>query len=215
MTTEYWKRVWEQQNIGFHRKRPNPQLLTHFHQLDLKRGARIFLPLCGKTLDIAWLLSQGYQVVGVEVSELAIQALFQNLEVNPTISRSKDLTVYQTSDLDIICGDIFHVGREQLGPVDAVFDRAALVALPEDMRKHYTEHIIQITNAATQLVITFDYDETLKVGPPFSISPAEMEVHYQTDYSIKRLERMVVQGGLKGSIPAHEDVWLLDPEPEA
>src|SRR5690606_14666706 len=126
-----------------------------FKELSIAKGSRVFVPLCGKTLDIAWLLSNGYQIAGAELSELAIHQLFAALGIEPKITELGEVKHYSATDIDIFVGDIFNLIGDVLGSVDAVFDRAALVALPDDMRIRYAKHITDITGNAPQLLITY------------------------------------------------------------
>ena len=75
MNKEFWLNKWRIKQIGFHRSQPNPALINYCSLLNLPQNSRIFVPLCGKTLDIAWLLQQGYQVVGIDLSPIAIEEL--------------------------------------------------------------------------------------------------------------------------------------------
>ena len=211
MDTDFWHRKWQANEIGFHNKEVNPLLLAYFAELSLSPGSRIFVPLCGKTRDIAWLLSQGCRVAGAELSELAVEQLFAELGVQPAIAGAGGVKHYSAPDLDIFVGDIFKLTGEVLGPIDAVFDRAALVALPEEMRVRYAGHITAITRNAPQLLLTFEYDQAAMAGPPFSISDDEVERHYQDSYQIAALASVDVAGGLKGKCVATENVWLLKP----
>jgi len=177
--------------------------------LSLAKGRRIFLPLCGKTRDISWLLSNGYRVAGAELSQLAIEQLFMDLGLQPDISGIGKVQLWSATHIDIFVGDIFALSREQLGPVDAVYDRAALVAMPETMRPHYTAHLTKLTNNAPQLLICYHYDQRLMDGPPFSISDEEVNRYYRGSYDLRLLVSADVPGGLKGKCPAKEQVWLL------
>ncbi|MBD1939456.1 thiopurine S-methyltransferase [Microcoleus sp. FACHB-68] len=209
MEASFWQQKWEEGDIGFHQSEANPFLVEHFETLNLAKSGRIFLPLCGKTRDFAWLLACGYRVVGAELSELAINELFNDLEVEPKISRVGELTHYCAKDIDIFVGDIFDVPAEVLGPVDAVYDRAALVAMPENMRHQYTSHLMEITHAAPQLLICYEYNQQLIDGPPFSVSEAEIKHHYASAYQVNSVESKEVAGGLKGKVASIETVWLL------
>ncbi|NQV41457.1 MAG: thiopurine S-methyltransferase [Candidatus Marinimicrobia bacterium] len=209
MNIESWKQAWETNNIGFHKGTPHPQLVKYFTKLNLIPDSRVFLPLCGKTLDIAWLLSQGYQVMGVEVSQLAIDQLFQELGIEPSISENGKFICYSGKNIRIYNGDVFDLSREVLGEVNAIYDRAALVALPRDLRIKYTKHLIQISESAPQLVITFEYDQSMKTGPPFSLDAAEINSHYNETYDLKLLESYPLPGGLRGTKVANENIWLL------
>ena len=109
MEADFWHQKWEKDEIGFHRSETNPFLVAHFDKLDLAEGSRVFLPLCGKTRDFAWLLASGYRVVGAELSEIAIQCLFKDLRVEPTISRLDQLSHYSAKNIDIFVGNIFNM----------------------------------------------------------------------------------------------------------
>ena len=210
MEHSFWHDRWESGRIGFHQGEPNKLLVAHFHALGLADRSRIFLPLCGKTRDIAWLLSQGYRVAGAELSEMAIVQLFDELEVEPAISDLGELKHYSGPDIDIFVGDVFALTSAMLGPVDAVFDRAAFVALPRDMRTAYAPHIAHISGKAPQLLITFEYDTSMLDGPPFSIDSDEVEQSYGDSYDISTLARDDVARGFKG-LEALERVWFLKP----
>lgn len=167
------------------------------------------MPLCGKTLDIGWLLSHGYRVAGVELSEMAIKELFAELGTEPQIVKYGKLKHYGAKDIDIFVGDIFDLSGEMLGKIDAVYDRAALVALPEEMRKRYTSHLMKITDEAPQLLICYEYDQLLMEGPPFSVSDAEVNQHYAKSYDITRVESVNMPDGPKGLENVKKSVWLL------
>ena len=207
----FWHERWQKNEIGFHEPKPNPVLVKHFTRLQLRKGARVFVPLCGKTLDIGWLLSKGCRVIGAELSEVAIKQLFAQLRLEPKIGKTKGgaLIHYSAKNIDIFVGDIFEVSRNALGRVDAIYDRAALVALPEEVRKRYTAHVIRLTNGRPQLLVTFDYDQSVRPGPPFSISNTEVVQRYAKTYNLILLSSAPIPGGLKGKCPATENLWLL------
>lgn len=211
MEPQFWHDRWGQNEIGFHEPAPNPLLVRYFDTLGVPAGGRIFLPLCGKTLDIPWLLDQGYRVAGVELSPIAIDALFNGLGASPDVSQSGAFTRHSLRGLYIFCGDFFALTGDILGPVDAVYDRAALVALPEDMRVRYSAHLTEIAPAAPRLLIVFDYDQASLPGPPFSIADTEVARHYHALYHAKLLAAVDVAGGLKKKCPATEKVWHLTP----
>lgn len=209
MDTQFWHDRWASNEIGFHKSEANPLLVKYVDALSLATGSRFFLPLCGKTLDIGWLLSRGYRVAGAELSAIAIEQLFAQLGVTPTITRVGTLAHYRAPQLDLFVGDIFRVTPELLGPVDAIYDRAALVALPQDMRARYAAHLATLTAHAPQLLISFEYDQRVMEGPPFSVSEEEIRQHYGQRYDITVLASLDVPGGLKGRCPATERVYLL------
>ena len=209
METSFWHQRWRENRIGFHAKTPNSLLEKNFNKLSFPKGSRVFLPLCGKTLDIGWFLSQGFRVVGAELSETAVAQLFEELGVEPEITIVGDLKRYSVQDIDIFVGDIFDLTAEILGPVDVVYDRAALVALPPEMRSRYAAHIPAITNYMAQFVICFEYDQSLMDGPPFSIDQGAVAQLYADTYQIMLVEREEVAGGFQGKFPATEAAWLL------
>jgi len=209
MEASFWHNRWQTNQTGWHERAVNPLLVEHFPSLNVPPGGRVFVPLCGKSLDLSWLLSRGYAVAGAELSELAVTQLFAELGIEPSISDIGKLRLFHGEKIDIFVGDIFDLSREILGPVDAVYDRAALVALPETMRPRYTAHLKAITGMAPQLVIGYEYDQTVVAGPPFSVTSDELRRHYSGDYTLKLLARDEVPGGLKGKCPATEHIWRL------
>jgi thiopurine S-methyltransferase len=209
MDAGFWHRMWEKNEIAFHQSKANPLLVEYFHELSLAKGSRIFVPSCGKTLDISWLLSNGYRVAGAELSKVAIEQLFMELGVQPKISEVGEVDQWSAKNIDILVGDIFALSRKILGPVDAVYDRAALVAFPEEMRNRYTAHLTEMTDKAPQLLICYDYDQRLMEGPPFSVSNEEVKRYYTVNYELTLMASTDVSGGLKGKCAAKENVWLL------
>jgi thiopurine S-methyltransferase len=209
MEAAFWHQKWEKGDIGFHESEVNPFLIKHFGKLNLAKGSRVFLPLCGKTRDFSWLLSCGYQVVGAELSEFAIRALFDDLKIEPKISTVGELAHYHAKNIDLFVGDIFELTTKALGLVDAVYDRAALVALHANMRNQYASHLMKITGAASQLLICYEYNQQLKDGPPFSIDQDEVKKHYGDIYHLNPVEKKNILGGFKGEVAAIETVWLL------
>ncbi len=209
MEASFWHNRWQTNQTGWHERAVNPLLVEHFPSLHVPPGGRVFVPLCGKSLDLGWLLSRGYAVAGAELSELAVTQLFAELGMEPSISNIGPLKRFHGEKIDIFVGDIFDLSREILGPVDAVYDRAALVALPETIRPRYTARLKAITETAPQLVIGYEYDQTVVAGPPFSVTSDELRRHYSDSYTLTPLARMDVPGGLKGKCPATEHIWRL------
>ena len=209
MDPNFWHKRWEKNEIGFHQSAVNVLLSDHFSGLSLPQTTRVFVPLCGKTRDIAWLLSQGHCVVGVELSKLAVEELFVDLGVAPKISVQGELLRYSAPGLEIFVGDIFELSGDLLGRVDAIYDRAALVAFPTEMRGRYGAHVAAITQLAPQFLICFEYDQAVMNGPPFSIDRQKVHDVYGAHYQIEPITNRDVAGGLKGKCPAQETVWHL------
>ncbi len=209
MEASFWHQKWERGDIAFHESEANLFLVEHFEKLNPAKGSRVFLPLCGKTRDIAWLLAHDYRVVGAELSELAVNELFKELGLEPEISKVEKLVRYSAKDIDLLVGDIFDVSAEFLGPVNAIYDRAALVALPAGVREQYTSQLMNITDTAPQLLITYEYDQRLIAGPPFSVNADEVKRHYGAAYQLNSVESKNVAGGLRGKVASTETAWLL------
>ncbi len=209
MDAAFWHEKWQNKQIGFHLDDVNPLLVTHFDALGLQAGQTVFLPLCGKTLDIAWLLGNGFQVKGVELHEPAIIELFDALGVVPDVTGLGELRRYCAEGLTIYVGDFFKLTSAILGEVDAVYDRAAIVALPDTMRGDYTKQVMAVSQKADQLLINYVYDQAIMTGPPFSVSNEELVLSYSEHYAMTLLFENEVEGGLRGQCPATEFVWLL------
>ena len=141
MDADFWHRRWQKNEIAFHEGKANALLVRYFNELYGEKRSRVFLPLCGRTRDIGWLMSQGYRVAGAELSEAAVEQLFKDLDVKPERSALGELAQYSADGIDIFVGDIFDLSASVLGAVDVVYDRAALVALPEEMRPRYAAPI--------------------------------------------------------------------------
>jgi len=209
MEQKFWFDVWQNNDIGFDQKTVNPLLASHLKSLNLAPGDSVFVPLCGKSIDMVWLLKQGYKVVGVELSEDAIEQFFVALKVKPEIWIDQSFKRYSAYNIEILVGDYFKLTADNVGPIDAIYDRASLVALPENMRSDYTQHLISVCDHAPMMLITFNYDQSLQNGPPFSISSEEVNQHYAKHYQISQLDSVEVPGGLKGKCKADEQIWLL------
>lgn len=209
MDKQFWLQKWQKNEIGFPESEANPLLVSNFRSLSLAPNSRLFVPLCGKSHDIGWLLSQGHRVVGAELSELAIRQLFAELGVEPTVTEIGQSKRFSATDIDIFVGDMFDLSPDMIGPVDAIYDRAALVALPGDVRPKYAAHLTRLTDSAPQLLVCFEYDQTLMNGPPFSVREEEVARLYSSQYTLSSLGKTPVPGGFKGKIEAASTVWLL------
>lgn len=209
MEADFWRAKWEKGEIGFHGAAPNPLLLKHFPTLGLAPGSRVFLPLCGKTLDIHWLLAEGFQVAGAELSALAVEQLFAELGVEPEITPVGPLLRHAAEGIVIHQGDIFELDAAALGPVDGVYDRAALVALPADLRPRYAGHVAEIAADAPQLLIAYEYDQAAMDGPPFAVGAEEIRRLYGLRYEAACVEMR--PAAMRDGTAATESVWRMKP----
>lgn len=175
MHHEFWHQRWQQNQIGFHQEAIHPHLQQYWSKLPLNSKGRVFVPLCGKSNDMLWLLALGYQVVGVELSPLAVETFFSDNALEPKIRRQGDFWVSEIDGLQIFCGDFFALQPGDLGEVAAVYDRASLVALPPDMRIDYVQKLTTMLSTNVQiLLIAFDYPQHEMQGPPFSVQSKEV-----------------------------------------
>ncbi len=210
MDLDFWNERWKKDEIAFHMEEINPMLIKNIDKLSLPKNATIFIPLCGKTLDIKWLLSKNYKVVGIELNNKAVEMLFQDLGVKPTILIMNNFALYSSKNLDIYVGDFFDLSNELTTDIDAIYDRAALVALPKDMRHSYVEHLLKITNNSSQLLLSYEYEKNIKKGPPFCVEKTEIKKHYEKEYEVVLLEENLnIPSGLKRKFEAIETIWLL------
>lgn len=215
MEPKFWQERWARNQIGFHLPEVNPYLQRHWPQLALAEGSKVLVPLCGKSLDLMWLASHGLRVMGVELSEQAVEAFFSEQNLVPRITRRNAFTVYQADLIEVWCGDFFALDAEALIGCIALYDRAALIALPPLMRAQYAEQLSRLLPSGCQgLLITLDYDQTQKAGPPFAVTDEEVKVLFGSDWTLKALqEQDVLQESWKfvqeGVTQLYERVYRL------
>jgi thiopurine S-methyltransferase len=198
MHHSYWHQRWQDQQTGFHLDSVNPYLSKHWPELKMPEHGRVFVPLCGKSHDLLYFHQQGYRVIGNELSTLAVQDFYteQQLNASKTIISSEkaddaqtSMTLWSSPEVDVLCGDFFALGADQLSDISAVYDRAAMVALPPEMRERYVQKMLELLpQKITMLLLTLDYDETEKAGPPFSVTEEEVNRLYGPHFKISCLE---------------------------
>jgi len=187
MKKDFWLERWEKEEIGFHQDDFNPYLRRYWQDLHLAPGSRVFVPLCGKSRDMLWLREQGHHILGVELSAIAVQAFFRENGYVPGHGSDGRFERCEADGINILCGDFFDLGRDDLADVQAVYDRASLIALPPEMRERYVRHLASILPHATQiLLITVEYPQAEMQGPPFSVTSGEVEALYR-DYADGRM----------------------------
>ena len=195
MEPKFWQERWARNQIGFHLPEVNPYLLRHWSHLSLADDAKVLVPLCGKSLDLMWLATQGHRVLGVELSEQAVEAFFSEQSLTPRITQRGVFTVYRADLIEVWCGDFFALDAEVLADCTAVYDRAALIALPPLMRSQYTEQLNNMLRPGCQgLLITLDYDQTQKAGPPFAVTDEEVKVLLGAHWSLQVIEKQDILG---------------------
>lgn len=175
MQPDFWHERWENNQIGFHQASINLHLQQFWPALDIAPGQRVFVPLCGKSADMLWLRAQGHDVVGVEISPLAVQAFFAENGLTASVHQHGRFSVHEADGLRVYCGDFFDLTAEDLAGLHAVYDRASLIALPPEMRPDYAAHMRRLLAPATRtLLVTFDYPQHEMSGPPFSVQDPEV-----------------------------------------
>lgn len=188
METQFWHERWEKNEIGFHQEEINVHLQEFWPLLNFPKGQTIFVPLCGKSKDMLWLLEQGYLVLGVEVSDIAVKTFFQENHLAPRQTPQGTFTHWEYDEIQILCGDFFSLTPQHMTHVVGVYDRASLVALPENLRAHYAQHLAHLLVQGTKvLLITLEYSQDEMTGPPFSVSQAEIDDLYQKNFQIQRM----------------------------
>lgn len=209
MHKSFWDTRWNEGRIAFHESEPHQHLVGAFEQLSLSPGAHVFVPLCGKTVDIDWLLSRGQKVSGIEWNRDAVLEVFDRLEITPKARNLGALEELKDGDLTLWVGDFFELQSEQLGAVDAIYDRAALVALPTDTRKNYSRHLSQLCGGAPQLLISYDYDQSQTDGPPFSVPESEIRRLYGSRFHITNAASAAINGPLAARCEGQEQGWII------
>lgn len=193
MKKDFWLERWEREKIGFHQDEVSPYLCQYWQELNLAHDSVVFVPLCGKSRDMLWLREQGHQVLGVELSAIAVQAFFKENGYTPQHSTRGKFDRCEANGIRILCGDFFDLGRDDLANVSVVYDRAALIALPPEMRERYVRDMVGILPTATQiLLITLDYPQPEMQGPPFSVSSGEVEALYREHAEVRLLAQLDV-----------------------
>jgi thiopurine S-methyltransferase len=199
MEIEFWKQRWDNNQIGFHQQKINPYLAYFYGEKGPERSARtalkVFVPLCGKSMDLLWLAQNGYETFGVECSETAVRSFFEENSVNYKSAENEHGSLFMSpatdagrAGIEIFQGDFFALGNEELSTVTDVYDRAAFVAMPEDMRVQYAEKMTQLLSPGTRmLLVTLTYDPAEMNGPPFSVTEENVRELYSDNFTVEKL----------------------------
>lgn len=189
MEPGFWHDKWHQQQIGFHQQDINPFLVKYWQKLALPAAAKVFVPLCGKSLDMCFLAEQGHQVIGCELNELAVQQFFSDNQLEMTKTVVGEHQHYQTEQISLYQGDIFTLPNELTQDVTAFYDRAALIAWPESMRARYAKQLASLLpSGSLGLLVTLDYPQEALNGPPFAVSPTWVETYLTEYFEIQGLD---------------------------
>lgn len=175
MDNQFWIERWSRREIGFHQRDTNRYLQRYWPELHVPEGALVFVPLCGKSLDMLWLSEAGHRVIGIEIAREAVREFFAEWGVEPGVVQSGPFERWRAGNIELLCGDFFDLTRADLADVGGVFDRAALIALPAEVRKKYAATLRDLLpQSASTLLITADYPQHEMSGPPFAVGDAEV-----------------------------------------
>jgi len=189
MEPEFWHERWHENRIGFHQSGVNLFLRRYFAKLKGAHAGPVFVPLCGKSRDMAWLHDQGREVLGIELSPLAVEAFYKEWGCAGSRAGRGEFLEYKAEGVTILVGNYFHLTQTILGPVSAVYDRAALIAMPPHMRRDYAQHMADLLVPGTPLLLIAPF--SLKdpgSGPPFAVSGAEITDIFAPHFAIETLE---------------------------
>ena len=189
MDADFWKQRWQTNEIGWHEGRTNTMLAQYWPSRRLPAGSQVFVPLCGKSADMAWLAAQGHRVLGAELSEIAVATFFAENGLTPEREIRDGFEVSSAGGIEIWCGDFFKLKTSHLADVAGVYDRAALVAMPPTMQPAYAAKMAEIVpRGVPTLLITFTLDEAQPSGPPFSTPPARVRTLFEANFEISEIE---------------------------
>lgn len=217
MDSSFWHTRWQENKIGFHQGNTNPQLERFWPRLGVTPPGRVLVPLCGKSLDMIWLDKQGWDVLGIELSPLAIEAFFAENKLVAKRTKQYGFEIWQSGRITIGCGDFFELQPEFAADIRAVYDRAALIALPESSRARYVNYLLTLLQSARPyLLVTLEYPSHQMEGPPFSVPENEIQRLYARDYIIERVHQEDALEPAshfrdKGVTEMTETVYLLQP----
>jgi len=156
----------------------------------LPAHSSVFVPLCGKSLDLVWLRDRGHSVIGVELSTVALESFCMEHGILASRLILADFDVYEAEALTLYRGDFFKTTPALLGGVSAVYDRAALISWTPAARESYVKHLTSLTSPGTQtLLIAVEYPPEQMKGPPFPLTRDTIENLYAGHYSIEELGR--------------------------
>jgi thiopurine S-methyltransferase len=219
MQSDFWITRWERGETGFHQDEVNPWLREYWLRLQVPTSGRVFVPLCGKSLDMWWLRQQGFGVLGVELSRQAVESFFAGAGITPSRTNEGVLERFESGDVTLLCGDFFALQPQDVAGCSAIYDRASLIALPPAMRQDYAAHLSELfPQGARILLITLDYPQHEMEGPPFAVSDAEVRALYAGRADIEHIASRDVLAEndrfrQRGVTHLHENAYLIDLKP--
>lgn len=215
MQADFWQQRWREGRIGFHQPEVNRLLQRHWTDLALAADSRVFVPLCGKSVDLAWLAGLGHRVFGVELVESAIVDFFAEQGLQPERVERTPFVQYRAGAIELWAGDAFALTAEDLADCHGVYDRAALIALPPELRQRYVDELYsRLPLGCRGLLITLDYPQAERDGPPFSVDADELRQRFEPRWRLDQRERVDILARepsfqAEGVSQLHTSAWAL------
>jgi thiopurine S-methyltransferase len=215
MDPQFWLEKWENRQIGFHLDTVNPILQRHWPVTEADQRGSVFVPLCGKSLDLIWLRRQGHSAIGVELSPLAVEQFFAENGLQPSSGEQDGIRFWEADGIRIFEGDFFALAPGHLPATCAVYDRAALIAMPPEHQPAYAAHLYKLSPTPI-LLITLEYTPDEMTGPPFSTPGAQVKRVFGQTVSNRALESRDVLADnpvlqARGLTALRETAWRLTP----
>ncbi len=194
-----WLKFWENNETNWHGDKITQELVEYFELFELEPRDKVFVPLCGKSLDMIYIMNQGFSVVGVEISEIGVRQFFSENNLTYKITKVDDFDLYSSENLEIYCGDFFSLTSKHLNNVKAVLDSKSLIALDPDLRQKYAKHLNDIISLGVRiLLVTLNYPQHQMSGPPFSVDESEVESLFSMTFESRELRSFNdIENGLK------------------
>ena len=194
-----WLKFWENNETNWHGDKITQELVEYFELFELEPRDKVFVPLCGKSLDMLYIMNQGFSVIGVEISEIGVRQFFNENNLTYKITKVDDFDLYSSENLEIYCGDFFSLTSKHLNNVKAVLDSKSLIALEPDLRQKYVKHLNDIISVGARiLLVTLQYPQHQMSGPPFSVDKSEVESLFSMTFESRELRSFNdIENGLK------------------
>ncbi|XP_052776657.1 probable thiopurine S-methyltransferase [Mya arenaria] len=228
MSVNDWDYRWSLGQTKFHMPKVHPMLQKHMDRLTQGNNkASVFVPLCGKTLDMKWLLDEGYEVIGNGFADSACRRFFEehNIPYTSTPLTGTEGVLYEAKDgtpIKLYRCDCFHLSSNLCGRFDCIWDRAGFVALPVKDRIRYARVMVELLKKdGRYLLDCFLVDNSVFGGPPFNCDQNDVEIAFGKLCKVEKLDtndaftkwqeawgkESFIEWGIDSFI---EDVYLLE-----
>lgn len=201
MHPEFWQQRWQEGRTGFHQATPTPLMMKYWPSFGVLADARVFVPLAGKSNDMVWLAAQGHRVLGVELAQMAVDQFFAEHALTPAVHETRYGKHHIAGNIELICGDVFHLDTAILESCTAVFDRAAMIALPPELRQRYIQEVYaKLPSGCHGLLITLEYPQQDRDGPPFSVQETEVRAQLEPVWQVHLQDRRPIPADHPGFV---------------